>query len=100
MVFLQCVDARVAEQMLVEVHEGSFGTHPNGHVMAQKRFPGCHTQRQIMVIRFLHHPETIKSDGMRRPTWSSVLCGVFKAIVVFFAFRRQASPLLLRIPQL
>ncbi|XP_006603304.1 uncharacterized protein [Glycine max] len=27
---------RVAEQMLVEVHEGSFGTHANGHAMAQK----------------------------------------------------------------
>ena len=27
MVLLQCVDARGAEQMLVEVHEESFGTH-------------------------------------------------------------------------
>ena len=29
MVLLRCVDARKAEQMLVEVHEGSFGTHAN-----------------------------------------------------------------------
>ena len=36
MVLLRCVDAREAEQMLVEVHEGSFGTHANGHAMAQK----------------------------------------------------------------
>ena len=36
MVLLQCVDAREAEQMLVEVHEGSFGTHANGHVVAWK----------------------------------------------------------------
>ena len=36
MVLLQCVDAREAEQMLVEVHEGSFGTHANGHAMARK----------------------------------------------------------------
>ena len=36
MVLLRCVDARKAEQMLVEVHEGSFGTHVNGHAMAQK----------------------------------------------------------------
>ena len=27
MVLLRCMDAREAEQMLVEVHEGSFGTH-------------------------------------------------------------------------
>ena len=36
MVFLQCVDAREDEQMLVEVHEGSFGTHANRHAMARK----------------------------------------------------------------
>ena len=36
MVLLRCVDAREAEQMLIEVHEGSFGTHANGHAMAQK----------------------------------------------------------------
>ena len=36
MVLLRCVDAREAEQMLVEVHEGSFGTHANGHAMARK----------------------------------------------------------------
>ncbi|XP_006603415.1 uncharacterized protein [Glycine max] len=35
-VLLRCVDAREAEKMLVEVHEGSFGTHANGHAMAQK----------------------------------------------------------------
>jgi len=34
MVLLRCVDAREAEQMLVEVHEVSFGTHANGHAMA------------------------------------------------------------------
>jgi len=36
MVLLRCVDAREVEQMLVEVHEGSFGTHTNGHAMAWK----------------------------------------------------------------
>jgi len=36
MVLLQCVDARVAEQMLIKVHEGSFGTHANGRAMARK----------------------------------------------------------------
>ena len=36
MVLLRCVDAREAEQMLIEVHEGSFGTHANGHAMVQK----------------------------------------------------------------
>ena len=36
MVLLRCVDAREVEQMLVEVHEGSFGTHANEHAMARK----------------------------------------------------------------
>jgi len=36
MVLLRCVDAREAEQMLIEVHEGSFGMHASGHAMAQK----------------------------------------------------------------
>ena len=36
MVLLRCVDAKEAEQMLVEVHEGSFGMHANGHAMARK----------------------------------------------------------------
>ncbi|XP_028230777.1 uncharacterized protein LOC114411231 [Glycine soja] len=36
MVLLRRVDARKAEQMLIEVHEGSFGTHANGHAMARK----------------------------------------------------------------
>eukprot|EP00256_Glycine_max_P042578 XP_006593170.1 uncharacterized protein LOC102668603 [Glycine max] len=35
-VLLRCVDAREAEQMLVEVHEGSFGTPANGHAMERK----------------------------------------------------------------
>ena len=30
------MDVREAEQMLVEVHEGSFETNANGHAMAQK----------------------------------------------------------------
>ena len=30
------MDAREAEKILVEVHEGSFGMHANGHAMAQK----------------------------------------------------------------
>ena len=34
MVLLQCVNANEAEQILTEVHEGSFGTHSNGHAMA------------------------------------------------------------------
>ena len=36
MVLLQCVDAKEAERMLMEVHEGSFGMHANGHAMARK----------------------------------------------------------------
>ena len=34
MVLLRCVNAKEAKNMLGEVHEGSFGTHANGHAMA------------------------------------------------------------------
>ena len=53
----------------------------------------------IMVIHFrcfqdyfnlLYHPETIKSDGMRRPSWSSTFV-VFKTILVSFTIQRQSS---------
>jgi len=33
---LRCVDAKEAELILQEVHEGTFGTHMNGHSMARK----------------------------------------------------------------
>ena len=33
---LRCVDAKEANHMIKEVHEGSFGTHANGHAMARK----------------------------------------------------------------
>ncbi|XP_006584310.1 uncharacterized protein LOC114420514 [Glycine soja] len=36
MVLLRCVNANKAEQILLEVHEGSFGTHANGHAMDRK----------------------------------------------------------------
>ena len=36
MVLLRYVNAKEAENMLGEVHEGSFGTHANGHAMARK----------------------------------------------------------------
>lgn len=36
MVFLRCVDRHEAYMLMAEVHEGSFGTHTNGHSMARK----------------------------------------------------------------
>jgi len=36
MVLLRCVNTKEVECMLGEVHEGSFGTHTNGHAMARK----------------------------------------------------------------
>ena len=36
MVLLRCVDRREADMLMQEVHEGSFGTHANGHAMARK----------------------------------------------------------------
>ena len=36
MVLLRCVDVKEAERRIVEVHEGSFGSHANGHAIARK----------------------------------------------------------------
>ncbi|GAU51332.1 hypothetical protein TSUD_412790 [Trifolium subterraneum] len=36
MVLLRCVDKHEADLLMHEVHEGSFGTHPNGHTMGKK----------------------------------------------------------------
>jgi len=36
MVPLRCVDAKEAELILKEIHEGAFGTHMNGHSMSRK----------------------------------------------------------------
>ena len=35
MVLLRCVDRHEVDLLLTEVHEGSFGTHSNGHAMAR-----------------------------------------------------------------
>jgi hypothetical protein len=36
MVLLRCVDKHEANQLMKDIHEGSFGTHANGHAMAKK----------------------------------------------------------------
>ncbi|KAI5409579.1 hypothetical protein KIW84_055126 [Lathyrus oleraceus] len=36
MVLLRCMDRHKAGLLMTEVHEGSFGTHSNGHAMAKK----------------------------------------------------------------
>ncbi|RDX91778.1 Gypsy retrotransposon integrase-like protein 1, partial [Mucuna pruriens] len=36
MTLLRCVDQQEAEQIIEEVHEGTFGTHANGHTLARK----------------------------------------------------------------
>src|SRR4051812_5839887 len=36
MVLLRCVDRHEADMLMHEIHEGSFGTHANGHSMAEK----------------------------------------------------------------
>ena len=36
MVLLRCVDRHEEDLLMTEVHEGSFGTHSNGHAMAKK----------------------------------------------------------------
>ena len=35
-VLLRCVDKHEADMLMHEIHEGSFGTHANGHSMAKK----------------------------------------------------------------
>ena len=36
MVLLRCVDEGEARTLMKEIHEGSFGTHANGHAMSRK----------------------------------------------------------------
>ena len=36
MVLLRCVDRHEADLLMIEVHEGSFGIHSNGHAMSRK----------------------------------------------------------------
>lgn len=36
MVMLKCVDRHEADMLLREIHEGSLGTHVNGHAMVKK----------------------------------------------------------------
>ena len=36
MVLLKCVDRHEADMLMKEIHEGSFGTHANGHAMAKR----------------------------------------------------------------
>lgn len=36
MVLLRCVDRHEEDMLMHEIHEGSFGTHANGHSMAKK----------------------------------------------------------------
>ena len=35
-ILLRCVDKVEAERIMVELHEGTFGTHSSGHMMAKK----------------------------------------------------------------
>jgi len=36
MILLRCVDERDAEQLMHDVHDGTFGTHASGHTMSRK----------------------------------------------------------------
>ncbi|RDX76481.1 hypothetical protein CR513_43525, partial [Mucuna pruriens] len=33
---LRCVDKKEAKEIMEEIHEGTFGTHSNGHALAHK----------------------------------------------------------------
>ena len=35
-VLLRCIDMVEAERIMAELHEGTFGTHSNGHTIAKK----------------------------------------------------------------
>ena len=42
-ILLRCVDAEDAKKIVHEIHEGVYGTHASGHVMA----------RQVMRVEYL-----------------------------------------------
>lgn len=35
-ILLRCVDTKEANEIMSEVHEGAWGTHMNGHMLALK----------------------------------------------------------------
>ncbi|KAK8649492.1 hypothetical protein V6N13_130221 [Hibiscus sabdariffa] len=49
-VLMRCVNAKEAQQIIEEVHEGIFGTHPNGFTMARR------------IMRFGYYWSTMESD--------------------------------------
>lgn len=53
MILLRCVDEREANQLMEEIHEGSFGTHANGHAMTKK------------ILRAGYYWLTMESDCIR-----------------------------------
>ena len=50
MVLLRCVGRHEANLLIKEIHEGSFGTHANGHAMAKK------------ILRAGYYSLTMESD--------------------------------------
>ncbi|XP_019429619.1 PREDICTED: uncharacterized protein LOC109337164 [Lupinus angustifolius] len=42
MVLLRCLEAKETQRIVEEVHEGTFGTHANGHAIAKKIMRACY----------------------------------------------------------
>ncbi|KAK8624504.1 hypothetical protein V6N13_065845 [Hibiscus sabdariffa] len=49
-ILMRCVNAKEAQQIIKEVHEGISGTHPNGFIMARR------------IMRFRYYWSTMESD--------------------------------------
>ncbi|XP_050889966.1 uncharacterized protein LOC127095299 [Lathyrus oleraceus] len=56
MVLLRCLDGYEADMLIKKIHEGSFGTHANGHTMAKK------------ILRAGYYWLTMESDSFKYVT--------------------------------
>ena len=81
MVLLRCVDAREAEQMLVEVHEGSFGAHANGHAMARILRAGYYWLTMendcCIHVRKFHKCQAFADNASASPVTLNVLAALW-----------------------
>lgn len=74
MVLLIFVDIAEAQRIIKEVHEGSFGTHTNGHAMARKILRASYYRLTMKANCFCYlrkfHKSQMYADNINVPRTS------------------------------
>ena len=89
MVLLRCVDKHEADVVMLEIHEGFFGTHSSGHAMAREMLRASYYGMTMEVDCYKHarrcHKCQIYTDKIHVPwnalnvlssLWSFSMCGI------------------------